>query len=157
MTSENDVQFEYDKSVVGVEFELGSLEVTAEIVANYCKALSETNPLYTDEAAAKAGPYGGIIAPPGLMSALNFGRGGQDAKVKFGNTSFFAGSRLEVYAPIHSGDTITAKTSVKEVFAKTGRSGTMVFVVRRTDFTNQDDVAVAASEASMVHREVTSA
>ncbi|HJM76299.1 MAG TPA: MaoC family dehydratase N-terminal domain-containing protein [Dehalococcoidia bacterium] len=154
MTSENDVQFEYDKSVVGVEFELGSLEVTAEIVANYCKALSETNPLYTDEAAAKAGPYGGIIAPPGLMSALNFGRGGQDAKVKFGNTSFFAGSRLEVYAPIHSGDTITAKTSVKGVYPKTGRSGTMVFEVRRTDYVNEDGVTVAATESSQVYREV---
>jgi 3-hydroxybutyryl-CoA dehydratase len=154
MTSDTDVQFDYDKSVIGVEFELGSLEVTSEIIANYCKALSETNPLYTDAAAAKAGPYGGIIAPPGLMSALNFGRGGQDAKVKFGNTSFFAGSRLEVYAPIHSGDTITAKTSVKEVYPKTGRSGTMVFEVRRTDYVNEDGVTVAATESSQVYREV---
>lgn len=148
MTSEAEATFEYDKSVIGVDVELGSVEVTAEMIADYCRALDDSNPLFTD---------GEIIAPPGLMSALSFGQGGLDPKVQFGNTTFMAGTRLESYAAVKPGDTITAKTSVKEVFAKTGRSGTMVFVVRRTDFTNQDDVAVAATEASMVHREVTSA
>ncbi len=154
MTSESDVQFEYDESVIGVAVELGSLEVTAEMVANYCRALGETNPLYTDEEAAKAGPYGEIIAPPGLMTALHFGVGGLDAEVKFGNTTFFAGSRLESYELVKPGDTITATTYVKEVYPKTGRSGTMVFEVRRTDYTNQDGTIVTTSESSQVYREV---
>ena len=157
MTSDeggSDAAFEYDETVVGKEVELGSLNVTAEMIANYCGSLGETNPLYTDEAWAKDGPYGGIIAPPGLMTALNFGAGGLDAKVMFGNTTFFAGSRLESFEPIRPGDTITARTYVKEVYPKTGRSGTMVFVVRRTDFRNGDGTIVAATEASQVHREV---
>ena len=156
MTSEAgaEVQFEYDEGVVGVDVELGAVEVTSEMIANYCRAMGETNPLYSDEEAAKAGPHGGVIAPPGLLSALSFGRRGLDPKVKFGNTQFFAGSRLESYEPMRPGDTITATTRVKEVYPKTGRSGTMVFVVSRTSYRNQDGREVAATEQSQVHREV---
>ena len=105
LTSEtgSEVQFEYDESVIGVDVELSSLDVTAEMIADYCEALGETNPLYMDAEAAAAGPHGGIIAPPGLLSALSFGGGGLDPKVKFGNTTFFAGSRLEIFEPIRSG------------------------------------------------------
>lgn len=156
MTSEtSEVQVDYDRSVIGVEVELGSVEVTREMVARYCDAVNETNPLYTDEAAAKAGPYGGLIAPTGLFSALQFGgAGGPDPKVKFGTTSFHAGSKLESFEPLRVGDTITARTQVKEVYPKTGRTGTMVFVVRRTDYVNQHGRVVAAIEQSQVHREV---
>lgn len=146
--------FEYDRSVIGVDTELGSVQVTREQIAAYCQSVGETNPLYTDEEVATAGPYGGLVAPPGMLSALPFGFGGPDPKVKFGNTVFMAGTRLELDAPIRPGDTVTATTQVKEVFQKTGRSGTMVFVVRRTTYTNQDGERVAAMEQSQVHREV---
>lgn len=146
MTSEStEVQFEYDKSVVGVDVELGSFEITPEQVKAYCQALDDTNPLYAD----------GVIAPPGIFSSVSFGRGqALDAKVQFGNASFMAGQRMEFHGPVRSGQTYTAKTQVKEVYSKTGRSGTMVFVVRRTEFTDAEGNLVAASEQSQVHREV---
>jgi acyl dehydratase len=146
-------EVEYDHSVVGVEQQIGSAEITREQIAAYCDSVGETNPLYTDEAAAAAGPYGGIIAPTGLLNALIQGRG-PDAKVHYGNTSFMAGTRLEAYAPVRPGDTITAFASVKEVYEKTGRSGRMVFVVNRTRFANQRGEDVAAHETSLVHRQV---
>lgn len=156
MTSEAgpEVKFEYDKSVVGVDEELGSLTLTPQLIADYCVAVAETNPLYTDESAAKAGPFGGLTAPPGMLPSLTFGQATLNAKVKFGNTAMFAGARLETFAPVRPGDTITAKGQVKEVFAKTGRSGTMLFLVHRTSYINQDGVEVAASERSTVYREV---
>ncbi len=147
-------EFEYDESVIGVDTEVGSVQVTSEQIAAYCQSVGETNPLYTDEEAAAAGPYGGLVAPPGMLSALPFGFGGLDPKVKFGNTTFMAGTRLELDAPIRPGDTVTAAAQVKEIFPKTGRSGTMLFVVRRTTYTNQDGERVAAMEQSQVHREV---
>jgi acyl dehydratase len=115
--------------------------------------LGETNPLYTDDETAAAGPYGAIIAPPGLVYSMQVGPG-PDAKVKFGNATFHAGERAELHRVVRVGDTITARQHVKEVFAKTGRSGTMVFAVRRTEFSNQHGELVAAVEQSMVHREV---
>ena len=74
--------------------------------------------------------------------------------MQFGNTTFMAGSRMEFFSPIRANETLHAKTRVKEVFGKTGRSGTMVFVVRRTEFSTNEDQVIAAIEQSTVHREV---
>jgi acyl dehydratase len=152
MTTEERV-FEYDESVIGKEFEMGSREITREHIRRFCEVLGETNPLYTDDAAAAAGPYGSVIAPPGLVYSLSVGQG-PDAKLKFGNATFHSGERAELHAVVRPGDVISAKQFIKEVYPKTGRSGTMVFVVRRTEFRNQNDELVAAVEQSMVSREV---
>ena len=60
---------------------------------------------------------------------------------------------MEVVGPIRVGDAISVAADVKEVYAKTGRSGTMVFEVRRNTFRNQHGETVAVSEMSMVHRQ----
>lgn len=147
---------DFDESVVGVEEVVGSFTVTREQIAAYCQAVGETNPLYTNEEAARSGPYGGIIAPPGLVHSVSLGRG-LDPKIKFGSAAFHAGEKIEVLAPMFPGDEITARTQVKEVFAKTGRTGAMVFEVRRTVYSNQRDEPVVATETSFVRREVTAA
>ena len=145
---------EYDESVIGKEVELGSREITREQIRRFCEVLGETNPLYTDDEAAAAGPYGSIIAPPGFVYTLPMGQAGLDAKIKFGNTTFHSGERAELHEVVRPGDTITAKQFIKEVYPKTGRTGTMVFQVRRTELRNQHGQLVAAVEQSMVHREV---
>src|SRR5690606_13304705 len=136
-------EVEYDHSVVGVEVPIGEVEVTREHIEEYCRSMGETNPLYLDEAAAAEGPYGGIVAPPGLLNAMLQGRA-PDPKVRFGNTQFMAGNRLEYLAPVRPGDVISGFASIKEVYEKTGRSGRMVFVVNRTRYANQrgEDVGV---------------
>jgi acyl dehydratase/predicted metal-dependent phosphoesterase TrpH len=145
---------EMDESVIGQEVHAGALEVTLESIASYCEALEETNPLYTDAAWAESeGPYGSIIAPPGILNTASL-RSGPDPQVRFGDQSFMAGSRLETFAPIRPGDTIDAYTQVKEVYEKTGRSGRMAFIVRRVRYSNQHGVDVAATESSLVQRQV---
>tara|TARA_Y100000588_G_C14251982_1_gene923857 strand:+ start:1622 stop:2818 length:1197 start_codon:yes stop_codon:yes gene_type:complete len=145
---------EMDKSAIGEEVHVGSLAVTIDSIANYCEALEETNPLYIDAHWAETeGPFGGIIAPPGILNTARL-RPGPDPQIRFGDQSFHAGTRLETFSPIRPGDTIDAFTQVKEVYEKTGRSGRMVFVVRRTRYSNQDGVDVAATENSQVMRQV---
>ena len=147
-------EVEMDRSVIGEEVHVGALEVTLDSIAGYCEALEETNPLYTDAAwAQNEGPYDGIVAPPGILNTARL-RPGPDPQVRFGQQSFLAGSRLETFAPIRPGDTIDAFTQVKEVYEKTGRSGRMVFIVRRTRYANQDGLDVAATENSLVQRQV---
>ena len=152
MTTEQAPVFEYDASAIGVEVEVGSAEILPDRVAQYLVATGETNPLYTDEAAAKAGPHGGLTVPPGILQTLSIA-GGPTAKVKFGNTAFHSGQRMEVLGQIRPGDTIHVSSDVKEVYAKTGRTGTMVFEVRRNRFRNQHGDVVAVSEQAMVHRQ----
>ncbi len=151
MTSE---ELHYDPSVLGVEVEIGQFEVTKERIFAFCKALGETNPLYTDETAAAAGPYGGIIAPPMFYVAAPRNVGGLDPKVTYGNTSFNAGQHCEFQEPMRPGDTISATVSIHDIYEKTGRTGRMLFVVRRTQLKNQRGELVAVIDSSTVHRNV---
>ncbi|MDO9439056.1 MaoC family dehydratase N-terminal domain-containing protein [Hydrogenophaga sp.] len=41
--------------------------LTADEIHLWCECLEDWNPLYWDEQAAAAGPYGGIVAPPAAM------------------------------------------------------------------------------------------
>ncbi len=143
---------EYDRSVIGKEVPAGRFEVTREGIASYCEALGETNPLYTDEAFAAQGPFRGLIAPPGILQTAQMGPP-PDPQVQFGNQQFMAGMRQEYFRPIRPGDVIEGYAQVKEVYEKTGRSGRMVFIVRRTRYANQHGEDVAAQEQSLVLRD----
>ena len=56
--------------------------------------------------------------------------------------------------PVLAGDTISVSAQVKEVYAKTGRTGTMVFAVTKFTYRNQHGRTVANTESSTVHRQV---
>ncbi|MGH7918102.1 MAG: FAS1-like dehydratase domain-containing protein, partial [Candidatus Binataceae bacterium] len=56
---------DYDPALIGKVFEVSDpVPVTAEAVKSFCAAIGETNPIHTDPAAAKQGPYGELTAPP---------------------------------------------------------------------------------------------
>ena len=135
--------FEYDASVIGVEEEVGTITIDTAIVARYCELMGDTNPLYTEQG----------FVPPSVLQRVRF-RDGPDPKVKFGNTGFHAGARLELLQPIKVGETLTGWSQAKEVYAKTGRSGTMVFAVSRLTYKNEAGEAVAHSDQLMVRRQI---
>jgi hypothetical protein len=56
-------------------------------------------------------------------------------------------------ADIIAGDSLSASTFLKEVYPKTGRTGTMVFMVWETVFTNQKGERVADVQESFAARE----
>ncbi|MCP4036774.1 MAG: MaoC family dehydratase, partial [bacterium] len=56
------------------------------------------------------------------------------------------------YAPMRPGDTITGRSQIHDIYEKTGRSGPMMFVVHRMEFTNQDGVKVAIVDWRVVMR-----
>lgn len=144
--------FEYDEESIGREAQGKTLTITKEQILSYCEALGDTNPLFTDEAAAKAGPYGALIAPPTLLTTL-IGGGQTNAGLNFGNMQVLGGTRIDWKDVVRAGDTISAVSSVAEVYQKTGRSGAMVFVVTRTRYINQDGVEVGSMDTSIVHRQ----
>ena len=158
MAEELDVtdSIDFDRSVVGVETEVGTHEVTAEGIIAFARATGETNPLYLDEEAARSGPYGVIIAPPAYYTSIKL-QPGLDPKINFGTISFIASQHCEFYEPMKAGDTISATTQVSSVYAKTGRTGTMVFTVRRIVFKNHDDRVVMMVEQSNVRRDMSPA
>jgi acyl dehydratase len=143
---------EFDRSILGKEFVLGTFDVTEDMIKAFAQAVGETSPQYVDPQAAKETPSGGLIAPPIFYDVF---RADQipDPKVKFGKVAFNAGQRCEFHAPIRPGDSITMKTRITDVYEKTGRTGKMVFIVRETTYENQKGERVALVEQSQVRRE----
>ena len=147
-----DQELKYDRSLLGVDHPTGTYHVAREDILAFCEAVGETNPLFTDSEAAKAAGYRDIIAPPTFCNLFVSGQGRPDIKLEFGEVSFFAGQALDYMAPVHPGDTINGSTALEQVYAKTGRSGMMVFAVWATKFVNQDGVTVAIARESYVRR-----
>jgi 3-hydroxybutyryl-CoA dehydratase len=126
--------------------------VTAEKIANFCAAVGEDNPLYIDPVAAKAGPYGGIVAPPGFAASFRYADNVFDQLPALRGGGLMAGIDIEFGAPIRIGDSIRVSSEVKEVYEKTGRTGTMKFVVVRSTLTNQNGDMVAHVDHRMMRR-----
>jgi acyl dehydratase len=143
-----------DEELVGQTFVVPEpIVVTAERIANFCHAMGETNPLYVDEAAAKAGPYGGIIAPPAFVASLRTAESAFDKlRAKRGGRGLMGGIDIEMVTPIRPGALLRISSKVKEIYEKTGRSGTMVFTAIRSTLTNENDEVAAHIDYRMMNR-----
>ena len=136
-----------------MEHQAGPFEITSELIQTFNRSVGESNPVFTDVEAARAAGYSGILAPPTFCTLLVRKVELPDIDLKFGSNRFHAGQRVQARAPIFAGDSITASSHLKEVYPKTGRSGTMVFVVWETTFRNQDGTVVADVQESYAARE----
>lgn len=142
----------YDRSLLGAEHHIGTFHITKEMILAFATATGETHPLYSDEAKAAASEYGGLLAPPTFSNIFVEGFRRPDIQLAFGELTLFANQAIEPLAPIKAGDTLEARTKLKDVYAKTGRSGKMVFVVWETRFTNQHGTTVVLVRDSFVRR-----
>jgi acyl dehydratase len=144
---------EYDTGWLGKEFDRYTYPVTREEIIAFAESIGETNPLYTDEEYAKTTPYGDIVAPPTFCVVFRSNAHLPDLKLNYGKRGFDGGKECEFYAPIRPGDTITGVDRIAQVYEKTGRSGSMIFVVRESEMTNQHGEKVAVVRQSLIRRD----
>ena len=62
------------------------------------------------------------------------------------------GNEVEFYQLPKLGDRITARAKYLDIYEKTGRSGTMVFIVVETRYTNQHDELLMISRLTLIRR-----
>lgn len=122
------------------------VQVTAKMIANFCDAIGETNPLYTDPEAARAGPHGALVAPPSFAAIFGDGENIFQHYPEFDTRRLAAGMEVEFVAPIRAGDSITTVSWIKETYEKTGRSGAMVFIVISSTLRKQNGEVAARIE-----------
>ena len=141
-----------DRSLLGKEFDRATYgPITAEEMISYARKLGEEDPAYLDEEAARA--RGGLVAHPSFVVKLRGDRALPDYVVKqLRSGGFDAGKDIEFGAPIRPGDVMQVKSSVHDIYEKTGRSGTMVFLVLRTEIRNQHDEMVAIIDQRMMQK-----
>ncbi len=142
-----------DREIIGRIFRgRPPIRVTAERIAIFCEAVGEDNPLYTNPAVAAAGPFGGIIAPPAFVAGFRYADDVFDQIPVFSRGGLMGGIDIELGAPIRPGDSISVASEVKDIYEKTGRTGTMIFAVVRSTLTNQNGEVVARVDHRMMNR-----
>jgi acyl dehydratase len=144
---------EFDTSWIGKEFDRYTYQVTKEEIVEFAESIGETNPLFTDDAYAKTTPHGGLIAPPTFSVVFRSRAMMPELQLSYGKRGFDGGKVCQFYAPIRAGDTITGVDRIAEVYEKTGRSGNMIFIIRESEFTNQQGEKVAVIRQSLIRRD----
>lgn len=145
--------FSYDPAVIGRVFEdTEPVAVSAQQIRDYCAALGEEDPIYTDAQAARQGPFGTLTAPPSYVLILRTGKDFLGRIPRLANNMMDAGRDLELFEPVRAGDQLRLVSQVKEIYEKTGRSGPMAFVIIRSTVLNQHQQVVAHIDHHFIQR-----
>lgn len=130
----------------GWEFDEKSFEIGAEPMVEFAAACGETLPRYVDPS------HPDFQAAPSYTSRFHGGRELPEGFPMKREKSFDGGKCVEFKAPIRAGDTITARSTIHNIYEKTGRSGGMMFVVHRMRFFNQRDELVSIVDWKMIQK-----
>jgi len=144
-----------DQSAVGRSFTPVTAHVEPGRLRYFLNTLGEQNPIYRDEAAARAEGYSARPVPPTYLFCLEL----MDAErpfeflteLKIDLARVLHGEQRFIYhAPVVVGDTLTFKSRVTSVADKKG--GAMTMVVVETEVTNQHGAHVADTARTIVVR-----
>lgn len=143
-----------DKKWIGHETGNSVLPIERTRLRFFAKAIGETDPVYTDEAAARAAGYADLPAPPTFVFASELDSGAIDqvlldlqiplAKLLHGEQSF------TYHADVCAGDTVSVRSRIEDIYDKKG--GALEFVVKTSRATNQHDKLVAEMRTVFVCR-----
>jgi acyl dehydratase len=167
------------KALIGVE---GAPEACWEPVElseirRFAQAIMDDDPIFWNEAYAKNTRYGGIVAPPLFpLFAHRRAPGSPDPLAPAATDPDFdgfvgllatglppvplphlprllnGGSDVEFYQLPRVGDRITARAKYLDMYEKSGRSGTMVFIVIETRYVTQHDELLLVSRVTLIRR-----
>ena len=130
-------------------------------VAEFARAITDSNPIYYDTDAAREAGYERIPAPLTYVRVSRF----PHYQVTEGDLyGFDLGFRLEYVLhgeqtyeyerPLYVGDELSGATTLVDVFQRDGgRAGTMTFAVLETNYRNQDDDLVLTDRATVIETE----
>lgn len=143
-----------DKSLIGHKLGARSVDVEKGRLRFFAKAIGETDPVYTDEAAAQAAGHRSLPVPPTFLKCLESeGRdlAGVLTLVQFDLARILhAEQSFTYYGMAYAGDTLTFDGVVADVYEKKG--GALQFVVFDYRVTNQHGEHIADIRSSLVQR-----
>jgi acyl dehydratase len=137
-----------NKTLIGKEYAASPpYEVGREKIRDFATAIGDFNPLYHDEAAAKAAGYDDIIAPPTFLTTLGFKFGPQvvgDPELGLNYAMVVHGEQeFELTRPIKPGDVLVGKPKITSIAAR-GKNEFMIYEAS-IETTSGEKVAVARS------------
>ncbi|MCB1740494.1 MAG: MaoC family dehydratase N-terminal domain-containing protein [Gammaproteobacteria bacterium] len=116
-------------------------------MAEFAKACGETLPKFTDPADAD------FQATPAFASGLGRGRNLPEDFPTFGGVAMDGGKDVQPIKPLRPGMSLTGKCHVHDIYAKTGRSGRMIFVISRMEWYTDAGELTTIADTRLVIRE----
>ncbi|WP_194820169.1 MaoC family dehydratase N-terminal domain-containing protein [Nocardia sp. XZ_19_385] len=143
-----------DPSVIGKQLPSSTLAVDAGRLRFFATAIGETNPIFTDLAAAQAAGYADLPVPPTFLFGIelenpdSFGwlaeLGIDLRRVLHGEQSF------TYHSTAVAGDVLTSTPTIGNVYSKKG--GTLDFLEKTSTVTRADGELVAELKSVLVVR-----
>ena len=143
-----------DKRFIGHEFAPHTSVVEAGRLRLFAKAIGESDPVYSDETAARAAGHPALRAPPTLAFCLDM-----DVPDPFAWLTelgvalpriLHGEQRFTYHAPVYAGDTLNFRARITDIYDKKG--GALEFIVKDTRVHNQHAALVAELRSVVVVR-----
>jgi acyl dehydratase len=137
-----------NQALIGKEYpQSAPYEVGREKIRDFATAIGDFNPIYHDEAAAKAEGYDDIIAPPTFLTTLGFKFGPQvvgDPELGLNYAMVVHGEQeFEILRPVTPGDVLVGTPKITSIAAR-GKNEFMTYEAA-IDTTSGEKVAIARS------------
>lgn len=141
------------RAEIGVESAPWTCEVDKTMVRLFARSVGHTDPVYYDEAAAKAAGYRSLPCPPGYLGTPIYrpsaggegmpmrGRGAQPRRPL--NRVLNGGTEIEYLDDICAGDVLTATSHLSALEERKGSIGEMLISTNKTVYKNQQGKVVA--------------
>lgn len=130
---------------IGLQFDRAEFAVDAQRLLNWALACGETDPRFIDP------DHPDFQGHPTFTACLSTGPALPKGFPQLGNgRGMDGGKSVVVHAPVRPGDILTGRSEIADIYAKTGRSGTMIFIVHRTHYANQRGDLVATVDWRMI-------
>lgn len=143
-----------DRKWIGHELPPSVLPIERSRLQFFAKAIGETDPIYTDAAAARDAGYADLPVPPTFLMAAELDSGTSMALIEalqIPIAKLLHGEQGFTYhRPACVGDTVTVRSTVTDIYEK--KNGALEFVVKTSRATNQDDELVAEIRTVLVCR-----
>ncbi len=141
-----------DRSLIGRESEPVVHEVEKGAVRRFAEAIGDPNPIYVDEAAARAAGYTSLVAPPTFPVVLTSNERFRHS-LDLGTRSMLHGEQAFEYSrPVVAGDRITVRSKVADVQERAGASGPMDVLVVEDEGRDDKGELVFRTRAMLILR-----
>ena len=143
-----------DRHHIGTTFPPFTVEVERSRLRFFAKAIGQTDPVYTDDEAARAAGHPALPVPPTFLfclemeapnpAAIREALGLDLGRILHGEQGF------TFHRIAHAGDRLTFRQRIADIYDKKG--GALEFIVRETEVTNAKDERVAELRCVTVYR-----
>ena len=132
---------------LNLEFDTTDFEIGVDNALAVARMSGETRPEFTDP------DHADFQATPAMLASLASGRHLPLDFPNLGGIPMDGGKAVDCLGPVQPGTRMKGRTHLHDIYAKSGRSGRMIFIVSRMEIYADSGEHLATSDSRMVIRE----